>query len=250
MAPWTLPAVPMPPTPAGPGPGPAATAARVVALCAGVALALTGLVVGIGGGVLLAVDTTRDADGYATSSTLSLATPTAAVTSSDVTIEGPDTWQLRWGDFGKVRVTATGQGEAPLFLGVGRAADVDRWLSGAGRDELTQAWAESDAPAYDRVGGEVRPLSAPGDQTFWVAEVSGTGTIRLEWDALAPDGDYVFVLANADGSPSVAAGVRLGISVPALVPLGSGLLRHRRGVHPRRVRAGLRRSIRSGQASR
>ncbi len=223
VAPWISPsAPPAPPPPARPGP--ATTAARVVALCAGVVLMVIGLAAGIGGGALLAVDASRDTDGYSTSGTLALATPTAAVTSSDVTIEGTDTWRVRWGDFGKVRISASGRGGTALFLGVGPAADVDRWLSGAGRDELTRAWGQRDAPAYRRVGGEVRALSAPGDETFWVSEASGTGTIQLEWDALAANGDYVFVLANADGSPSVTAGVRLGIDVPALVPLGSGLL--------------------------
>jgi hypothetical protein len=223
VAPWISPTAPQPPPPPSP-PGPAATVTRVVALCAGVVLMLTGLLVGIGSGVLLAVDAARNADGYATTSNLTLTTPTAAVTSSDVTIEGTDTWRLRWGDFGKVRVTATGQGETPLFLGVGRVSDVDRWLSGTGRDELTQAWGQGDTAAYRRVGGDVRPLSRPGDQTFWVSQTSGTGTIQLEWDALASTGSYVFVLANADGSLSVAAGTRLGVNVPALVPLGSGLL--------------------------
>ena len=114
---------------------------------------LGGLVVGLGGGVLLAVDSARDANGYATSRDLTLTTPTAAVISSDVTIEGTDDWQVRWGDFGKVRVTATAQDQTPLFLGVALASDVDRWLSGTARDEVTRAWGEVDAPAYRRIGG-------------------------------------------------------------------------------------------------
>jgi hypothetical protein len=34
----------------------------------------------------------------------------------------------------------------------------------------------------------------------------------------------VLVLANADGSPSVAASSHIGVNVPSLVPVGSGLL--------------------------
>jgi hypothetical protein len=93
---------------------------------------LLGVGVGVGGGVLLAVNSARDASGYATSPDLTLTTPTAAAVSSDVTIEGTDHWQLRWGDLGTVRVTATAQGQAPIFIGIGPASDVDRWLSGNG----------------------------------------------------------------------------------------------------------------------
>ena len=40
----------------------------------------------------------------------------------------------------------------------------------------------------------------------------------------AIDGRYVLVLANADGSLSVAARSQVGVKVPSLVPIGSGLL--------------------------
>ncbi|MEV0133211.1 DUF4389 domain-containing protein [Dactylosporangium sp. NPDC050688] len=222
VAPWIAPSAPLSKPVSPPGPG--GTAIRVAALVAGVLVMLTGLFAGLGGGVLLAVEAVRDADGYATSRPLVLATPTAAVTSQDVTVAGTDTWRLRWGDFGKVRVTATAPGETALFLGVARASDVDRWLSGTARDELTRGWDRGNPPAYHRTAGDLRPVSAPTDQTFWVTQVSGTGTIQLEWDALAANGDYVFVLANADGSSSVAARTRLGVNVPALVPLGTSLL--------------------------
>jgi len=223
VAPWiaaTAPPAPPPP----PRPGAAATAARVAALVVGVLLLLTGLAGGVGGGVLLAVDSARDADGYATTGTLTLATATAAVTSTDLTVSGTGQWRVRWGDIGRVRITAASDRDAPLFLGVGPADEVDRWLSGTARDELTRAWGASGAPTYRRTGGTVRPVGAPIDQTFWLSQASGTGTIRLDWDALAADGRYVLVLANADGSLSVSATSRIGAKVPALVPVGGGLL--------------------------
>jgi hypothetical protein len=196
----------------------------VLALFAGVLLMLGGLVVGLGGGALLVVNSARDADGYATSRDLTLTTPTAAVVSSDMTIRGTNDWQVRWGDFGNVRVSATAQDQTPLFLGVALASDVDRWLSGTARDEVTRTWGEVGAPAYRRIAGDLRALTPPTEQTFWVSRATGLGTIQLEWDALASDGRYVLVLANADGSLSVAARSHIGINVPPLVPLGSGLL--------------------------
>lgn len=223
VAPWISPSAPPAPPPP-PRPSTGATVARVGALLAGVLLMLVGLVLGIGGGVLLAVNSARDADGYATSRELTLTTPTAAVVSPDVTIQGTNDWQVRWSDFGTVRVTATAERQTPIFLGVALASDVDRWLAGTARDEVTRAWGDPDAPAYRRIPGDLRAVSPPTGQTFWVSQATGGGTIQLEWDALAADGRYALVLANADGSPSVATRSHIGIKVPPLVPLGSGLL--------------------------
>jgi hypothetical protein len=223
IAPWISSSAP-PAPPAPPRPSAGVTVARVTAVVAGVFLMLLGAAAGIGGGVLLAVDSTRDADGYATSSDMTLTSPTAAVVSSDLTIEGADEWRLRWDDYGTVRVTATAQRETPLFLGVALASDVDRWLSGTARDEVTRAWGDVRAPGYRRIAGDLRSLSPPTEQTFWVREASGRGTIQLEWNPLTADGRYILVLANADGSLSVAAQTHIGVKVPPLVPVGSGLL--------------------------
>ena len=108
--------------------------------------------------------------------------------SSDVAVRGANDWQVRWGDFGKVRVSASAQDQTPLFLGVALASDVDRWLSGTARDEVTRAWGDADAPAYRRLAGDLRALSSPTQQSFWVSRATGSGTIQLEWDALASDG--------------------------------------------------------------
>jgi hypothetical protein len=75
-----------------------------------------------------------------------------------------------------------------------------------------------------RIPGDLRTVSPPTRQTFWVSQASGSGTVQLQWDPLASDGRYVLVLANADGSLSVAARSHVGVKVPSLVPVGSGLL--------------------------
>jgi hypothetical protein len=223
VAPWisaSAPAAPPPP----PRPGAGAKVALVLSLVVGVVMMLGGAGIGLGGGVLLAVNSTRDSAGYATSPDLTLTSPTAAVVSSDVTIQGNDRWQVRWGDFGTVRVTATAQSQVPIFLGVALTSDVDSWLSGTARDAVTRAWADQGGPALRRIPGDLRAASPPTTQTFWVSQASGPGTVQLQWDALASDGRYVLVLANADGSLSVAARSHVGVNVPSLVPVGSGLL--------------------------
>ena len=223
VAPWiSASAPPAPPPPPRPGAG--TTVALVLSVVVGVVMMLGGAVIGFGGGVLLAVNSTRDAAGYATSPDLTLTTPTAAVVSSDMTIQGDNRWRMRWGDFGTVRVTAAAQGQAPIFLGVALASDVDSWLSGTARDEVTRAWGNAGGPALRRISGDIRSVSPPAAQSFWVSQASGTGTVQLQWDALTSNGRYVLVLANADGSPSVAASSRIAVKVPSLVPVGSGLL--------------------------
>jgi hypothetical protein len=201
------------------------TAGRVVALVLGILLMLTGGAIGLGGGVLLAVNGARDDDGYATSRDLTLTSGTAAVVSSEVTVNGAGFRELRWGDFGAVRVTATGTNQSPVFIGVARSADVEQWLSGKAYDEVTRAWSRGDTPKYRRINDSAPvPIGAPADQTFWLSQASGSGTVQLDWDPLGKDGRFVLVLANADGSQAVAARTHVGIKVPGLVPLGSGLL--------------------------
>ena len=73
---------------------------------------------------------------------------------------------------------------------------------------------------YDHVNGQSLP-GPPEEQTFWVAEVAGTGGQTLEW-ALR-EGDWAVVIMNADASAPVAADVRLGARSGIVYPLIIGL---------------------------
>jgi hypothetical protein len=203
---------------------PAGTAGRVVALIVGVLLLVTSVGIGVGGGILLALNGSRDSDGYATSRTATIATTTAAVTTGDIDLQGNDQWRAAWGDIGKVRITVSGATATPLFVGVAPKADVDRWLAGTAHDELVRAWTYWGGPTYRRVGGVQAGVSAPTDQDFWTVRATGTGTVRLDWDPATANGRYAVVLANADGSTGVDSRARVGIRVPGLVPVGTVLL--------------------------
>ncbi|MFL6096991.1 MAG: hypothetical protein ACJ71Y_16185, partial [Blastococcus sp.] len=66
------------------------------------------------------------------------------------------------------------------------------------------------------------PSSPPGEQDFWTAQASGSGTQSLTWSPTA--GNWVLVVMNADGSAGVSVAARLGATVPALGGLAWGLL--------------------------
>jgi Domain of unknown function (DUF4389) len=193
----------------------------VLALVVGALMLLGGVALGIGGTALLALNTHRDAHGYVSTATLGVSSPTAAITAEGINIQAGDAWSRDLGGFGDVRITATSRSGAPLFVGIAAQSDVDRWLAGTAHDELVNVYGRGSA-RYDRAIGSIRDLGTPGEQDFWLAKVSGTGTITLDWKMT--NGRYAVMLANADGARGVTATVRAATKVPDLTPLGWGLL--------------------------
>jgi hypothetical protein len=193
----------------------------VLALVIGVLMLLGGTVLGIGGTALLALNTHRDAHGYISTATLDASTPTAAITAEEINIQAGDAWSRDLGGFGDIRITATSRSGAPLFLGIAPQSDVDSWLAGTAHDELVNVFGRGNL-RYDRATGAIRDVGTPGEQSFWLAKVSGTSTITLDWKMA--NGRYAIVLANADGAHAVNADVRAATKVPDLTPLGWGLL--------------------------
>src|SRR5918998_3299289 len=100
--------------------------------------ALVALALLLGALVLGIAHTQRDADGFFTTSTERQATGSYALTHEGVRIgdvsELPD-----WVDerFGTVRVNATAAEGTPLFVGVARTADVERYLLGVAHEQVT-----------------------------------------------------------------------------------------------------------------
>ncbi|TNH31140.1 hypothetical protein FHG89_04015 [Micromonospora orduensis] len=71
--------------------------------------------------------------------------------------------------------------------------NVDRWLADAGHDELVDPYGDSGV-LLRRVGGPAGAVSAPAEQTFWLASAAGTGTVVL--DRALTDGRFAVVLAT------------------------------------------------------
>ncbi|BCJ50162.1 hypothetical protein Asp14428_16370 [Actinoplanes sp. NBRC 14428] len=211
---------PRDPPPVHRGPREGSAVGPALALVAGVLLVLPAVGSAAAGGTLLAVESARDASGYVTSPVLPLSSATAAVTTEDIALRDTGTWTGLFADVGGVRITADSTTGKPVFAGIGRRADVDRWLAGTARDRITDVTGGT--ARYDRTGGAVTPVTAPAGQNFWLASVTGSSAAELTWRVT--DGDFTVVLANADGSPGVAADVRAAAQVPDLTGAGAGLL--------------------------
>jgi hypothetical protein len=196
---------------------------RIVAIIVGAILALSSFGILVAGGLLtFAYAVESDDDGYFDETLDRVATATAAITTGDVDLRtdpGPQ-WVLDAIDV-SVRLQATGVGEnAEMFIGIGPEADVETYLSGVARDEVTEIRAGGSA-RYDDVPGD-QLATPPADEAFWVASASGAGTQTIEWDVA--EGEWIVVLMNADGSAGILADVTVGVRTGALLAIGVSML--------------------------
>ena len=198
-------------------------AARIAALAgAGLAaLIAAGLLLA---GILLvwAHATQRDGDGFYTSDPERLQTPTAALTAEGLHLGDVDgaggEWFIESVD-ATVRVSAVSADGRPLFVGIARERDLDAYLRGVAHDEV-RAIEGGDATMERREGDF--SVTTPGNESMWVASASGTGTRSAEWDV--QEGEWAAVVMNADGTPGVAADVRVAARTDLLLPVGIALL--------------------------
>jgi hypothetical protein len=122
----------------------------------------------------------------------------------------------------RIDVQASTQGAHGVFVGIGPAAAVDRYLTGAAIEVVT----DFDVAPFG-LSTQPRPgsasIGAPGSQDFWVARAeTRSGTAALSWTVR--DGDYRLVFMNADGNPAVNVDARFGIAVPGARTLGLTVL--------------------------
>ena len=133
-----------------------------------------------GGCALVAVDQTqRDDDGFVMSPTQDFSSPTYAILSesADLDTEGAE-WALDT-FLGAVRIRS--ESDRPVFVGIGPAADVTRYLGGVERDVVDDLDESGDPGKLTRrAGGE--PTGPPGDETFWVVSTTRFGERTLDWE--------------------------------------------------------------------
>ena len=197
------------------------SAGRVILIVLGSVGVLFGIALLAGGGFLLYTDRTQRDDGYLTTPTERLATPTYALTRTrlEVDTEG-EGWVLNESWFGKVRIRGVSSGDKTLFIGIGPQAEVARYLATVAHANVQDIDFDPFRATYLSVsGGAPAP---PTDQSFWAASASGVGTQTLTWKVR--DGDWSVVLMNADGSRGVAADVDLGAKLSFLLWVAIGLL--------------------------
>jgi len=195
------------------------TGGRIAAVVIGSLLVLLSLVLlGAGGTALWADRTQRDA-GYATSDVHSFSTEGSALTTEPTDLGSAGVgWLYSPGLLGNVRIRVTPtSSSSPLFVGIGRSRDVDRYLSGVQHTVISDFWTDK----VESIGGGAS-VSRPGRQSFWVASDTGVGARTVDWNP--KEGSWSVVVMNADGRPGIAVGADLGAKVSALPWIGLGFL--------------------------
>jgi hypothetical protein len=187
-----------------------------------VGAAVTGLIafaLFLGGGLLLwANGHYKDADGYLTTGSQRFSTQEYAITTPSLEIgAGAPGFLLKADRYGTVRLDAMPEGGKPLFVGVARTRDVDAYLRGVSRSEVSDVDYSPLRARYTQRAGTRHP-ARPAAQDIWAAQGSET----LTWNARK--GDWSVVVMNADGSRGVTSAVSAGAKVPYIAEIGYGTL--------------------------
>ncbi len=187
------------------------TTGRIVSVVAGSVLVLAGLGFAGAGATLALVGAADRDDGFVMTPGIDMTTDSYAITSEDarITTEGAPDWVPEQ-VLGDVRVTAESDSGGPVFIGVARSSDVAAYLDGVGHDVFREL-RDGDAVLEGTAGGA--PQSPPGEQTFWVAQATGTAAM-LDWEPV--DGSWTFVLMRTDGSAGLDTEVATGAELPVL----------------------------------
>jgi hypothetical protein len=119
---------------------------------------------------------------------------------------------------GTVRIRS--ESDRPVFVGIGPAGEVTRYLGGVDRDVVDDLDSDGD-PEYSRRSGGA-PSGPPGNATFWVASTAGAGEQTLEWEP--EDGDWRAVVMNQDASRGTSADLSIGAELDWILWIGIGLL--------------------------
>ena len=214
-----LPVAAEPGAPAEPPARRAWTGGRIALVVVGTIAGLIALGLLAGGCALVAVDQTqRDDDGFVMSPTQDFSSPTYAILSesADLDTEGAE-WALDT-FLGAVRIRS--ESDRPVFVGIGPAADVTRYLGDVERDVVDDLDESGDPELTRRAGSE--PTGPPGDDTFWVVSTTGSGERTLDWEP--EDGDWRVVVMNEDASRGVSSGLSIGAELDSILWIGIGLL--------------------------
>ena len=207
------------PTTSAATPSKGGTGGKVVLIVLGVIAGILAFGFLASGCALVAVDRTqRDDDGFLMSPTRGLTTSTYAIVSESAELDtGGAEWALDT-FLGTVRIRS--DSDRPVFVGIGPAAAVDRYLRGVDRDEIDDLDNSGDPEYLGRPGGA--PSAPPGSQRFWATSVSGSGEQTVDWEP--EDGTWRVVLMNADASRGVASDMSIGAELDSVLWIGLGLL--------------------------
>jgi hypothetical protein len=195
------------------------TGSRIAALVTGALLVLVSLVLLGGGGTGFWADLTQRDAGYVTTDVHEFSSAGSALVTERTQLGSAGVGWLYWpGLLGKVRIRVTPASPTrPLFVGIGRSADVDSYLAGVGHTLISEFFEDR----VEAVGGGA-PRSAPATQRFWAASSTGPGARTLVWKPIR--GSWTVVVMNADARPGLDVRADLGARMPAVLWIAIGLL--------------------------
>src|SRR4051812_2344646 len=197
------------PTPTPTAPYNSGDAARTGRLIGGGVLATVGAVLALGGGGILALG---GSDGEFSSGHRDVSSSSSALVSEVASInDTADVTDALGHPRVKIAADSTNS-DRNVFVGVGRKADVDRYLAGAQIDRVTDFDVDPWSLDKTRVEGTAKP-KPPATQSFWVAKSSGNSA-AIDWKVR--DGIYRVVVMNADGSRGVQTESEFAVQVPHL----------------------------------
>ncbi len=185
---------------------------------AAIATLVTALVLAVAGTVSLAANAFRDGSGYFNWPTETFSSGGYAIAMKTVDISKAPQWALNAG-VDRVRVQASS--DRPIFIGIARTADLDRYLRGTEHDDVSGLTYNPFQVEYDHTSGHAANR-LPANEAFWVKSTSGAGNLALDWKPRP--GSWRAVVMNADNSRGVTADLKFGVRTSLLWWLGAGLL--------------------------
>jgi hypothetical protein len=188
---------------------------RVVLIVCGAVLFVISAAVAVGGGALMAF---FGSDSTAASGPERVGTDGVALVAAMNDIQDTDGLATVVGR-ATLGVAAHGP-DGAVFVGIGPARAVERYLAGAPIDRVTDLNVDPFRLTTLPRDGSAVP-DAPGAQNFWTAQDNGTDA-DINWKI--NDGSYRLVVMNADATPNVTADVNASLTVPHLFWIGLGLL--------------------------
>jgi hypothetical protein len=124
--------------------------------------------------------------------------------------------------FGATTVTVSARNaDEPIFLGVARSSDVERFLEGVAYDEVRDLDIRPLRVTTTRHDG-ASSAPPPEEESFWLASATGDNP-TLEWQ-VEESGTYRLVMMNVDGSAGTSAELQLGVEIEGLRGLGVGAI--------------------------
>ena len=183
--------------------------ARPALIMAGTVLAVAGSLLALAGGAVFAA---LGGDGAITSGSQRVTTPASALVSSVADVDGVDEVADALGDPELQLTTAARHPGTGVFVGIGPAVAVQRYLASAPVEEVGDFEIEPFRLEDRELHPGTRVPAPPASQRFWSAQASGPKSATMQWRVR--DGDYRVVVMNATGARGVDVDASAGVEVP------------------------------------